>query len=408
VLIAGGYNGTYLNTAELYDPASGVFMPTGTMTAARGWHTATLLADGTVLLTGGMNASGSLATAEVYYPDTGLFLPTSSDMSSPRSFHTASLFLTKDETADNTNTKVLIAGGSSGSETLKSADVYDPLKRTFVQSADMSTARQGHSATSLVGGAQGYLRITSDYGMLFTEIYNNGGADTGLNGINVDKYEGVKKIYSPQFAMLPSYQTNINIINANENEATVSITLHGQDGTVLVDSLTKVLPANAQIKGNLLDLFGNDSRLVNKTGWLEVTSGLDKIIGIVSFTDPDNRFLTAYELSGNPLRNFVVPQVAEDYQYATGVALLNSGDAAANVRVELWGSSGTLDSVNTITLAPHSQTAQTLTGLFPGMRDHRTGNVRIHSDQPLHSFAALYSLDLRFIATITAVPYPGQ
>jgi hypothetical protein len=244
--------------------------------------------------------------------------------------------------------------------------------------------------------------------MLFTEIYDNGGAATGLNGINVDKYDGVKKIYSPQFALLPSYQTYINVINANEENATVSITLHGQDGTVLASSLTKVLPANSQIKGNLLDLFDNNSQLVNRTGWVEVTSTLDKVVGIVSFTDPDNKFLTAYELSGNPERDFVIPLVSEDFQYATGVALLNSGDSTATIRVELWGVSGTLDSVNTITLAPHAQTAQTLTGLFPGMRDHRTGNVRIHSDQPLHSFAALYSLDLRFIATITAVPYPGQ
>ncbi len=408
VLIVGGYNGTYLNSAELYDPASGVFTPTGSMAMGRGWHTATLLADGTVLIAGGLNSTGSLASAEIYYPDTGLFLPTSSDMSSPRAFHSAALYLTLNAVADNTNTKVLIAGGANGSTTLSSADIYDPLKRTFVPASDMSTTRQGHTATMLVGGAEGYLRVTSNYGMLFTEIYNNGGADTGINGINVDRYEGVKSIYSPQFAILPDYQTHINVINANEDDATVSIILHGPDGTVLGSPLTRVLAANAQIKGNLLDLFNSNAQLAGKTGWIEVTSSLDKIVGIVSYTNPGNNFLTAYELSRAPLKNFVLPLVSEDYQYATGVALLNSGSVAANVQVELWGPSGTLDSVRSITLAPHAQTAQTLSTLFPGMHDHRSGNVRIHSDQPLHSFAALYSQDLRFITTITAVPYPGQ
>jgi hypothetical protein len=61
VLIAGGAS------AELFDPATGDFVPTGNMTTPRSSHTATVLGDGRVLVTGGIGTSGvTLATAELY------------------------------------------------------------------------------------------------------------------------------------------------------------------------------------------------------------------------------------------------------------------------------------------------------------------------------------------------------
>lgn len=67
VLVAGGSSGGNVTaSAELYDPETGTFEATSSMSTARGGLTATLLLDGRVLIVGGWNSSGTLASAEVY------------------------------------------------------------------------------------------------------------------------------------------------------------------------------------------------------------------------------------------------------------------------------------------------------------------------------------------------------
>ncbi len=88
VLVAGGYSGTgYLASAELYDLASGTWSATGGMITPRVGHTATLLRNGKVLVTGGASAAAPnadglktqvLASAELYDPASGTWTPTGS------------------------------------------------------------------------------------------------------------------------------------------------------------------------------------------------------------------------------------------------------------------------------------------------------------------------------------------
>ncbi len=412
VLIAGGYNGSTLSSAELYDPSTGMFSLVSSMTVERSHHSATLMSDGTVLIAGGKNASGPLNTAEIYDPRNASFLSTEGTMLSARSSHTATLL---DNDAEGDDDYVIIAGGFgySGEEdddlgALYASEYYTPSTGRFTRaSVVLSESRQGHTATLLSAGNQGYLRAASKSGMLFTEIYSNGGANTSVNGIDLDKYDGVTRLYSPQFAASSNFTTSLNIINGNQDsEAEVTLTLHAPDGSVLAAPVRRILPVNAQLKAGLLSVFQNHPGLQSMTGWLEVASSVDRVVGTLSFADPDKKSLVSFELSGTPMRDFIFPLVSEDLDFLTEIGLLNSGDQTANVEIELWSPSGTLEASKTVTIAPGTRIAEGLSQWFPGMQPLLSANVRVHSDQPLHGMGLMFDQKLSFISFVPPVSIP--
>jgi hypothetical protein len=157
ILIAGGRNSTCWYgcpeltwaSAELYDPATGTFTPTGRMAQARYGHTATPLPDGRVLITGGTTPdlpdTDVSSSVEIYDPATGAFTAAGT-MLRPRSHHTATLL---------TDGRVLLAHGrTQGEGSLASAtlEVFDPLlARSTLLSSNLTT-RYRHTATRLLSG----------------------------------------------------------------------------------------------------------------------------------------------------------------------------------------------------------------------------------------------------------------
>jgi WD40 repeat protein len=68
VLVTGGFSDTSLNSTELYDPSTGNWTTTGSMHHERHYHTAAVLPNGKVLVTGGYEDNDVLFSAELYYP----------------------------------------------------------------------------------------------------------------------------------------------------------------------------------------------------------------------------------------------------------------------------------------------------------------------------------------------------
>lgn len=144
------------------------FVSTGNMNLARAIHTATLLNDGRVLVTGGWYTSGGITnTAEIYSPTTGTWRYTLFPMNEARTEHTATLLQ---------NGKVLIAGGGSLCCSLKTAEIFDPATETFTLTGSMTNERHGFEAVRLNDGRVLVVSGASTVTFLATptnEVYNS-------------------------------------------------------------------------------------------------------------------------------------------------------------------------------------------------------------------------------------------
>jgi WD40 repeat protein len=150
VLVAGGHSGTRLASAELYDPVSATWTAAADMTEPYLGHTATLLPNGTVLVAGGDVPRGGGAVgsahAAVYDPVTATWTTTGS-MITPRLAHTAALL---------PDGRVLVSGGRAyggpSAELYPESELYNPRTGSWTATADMTQARAGHTATLLPDG----------------------------------------------------------------------------------------------------------------------------------------------------------------------------------------------------------------------------------------------------------------
>jgi uncharacterized repeat protein (TIGR01451 family) len=141
VLLAGGWNtgsAQPSGSTDLYDPHVELFALSGNLQVPRFDHTATLLPDGFVLMVGGNTGGVSTASIELYNPTNGGFSLTNS-LNVPRSGHTATRL------ADG---RVVLAGGAADA----SVEIFSYTDGTVSSGGNMVAPRAGHVAALLPSG----------------------------------------------------------------------------------------------------------------------------------------------------------------------------------------------------------------------------------------------------------------
>ncbi|MEP6636271.1 MAG: kelch repeat-containing protein [Acidobacteriota bacterium] len=203
VLVVGGVTtGDFLDTAELYDPATGTWSTAGRLRAGRYLHTATLLPNGKVLVSGGISSTappefGVTTSSELYDPATGTWSATG-NLNTARFWYTATLVA---------NGKVLVVGGAHNPLVLDSAELYDPATGAWTVTGNLNAARYGHTATLLQNG----------------KVLVTGGSDDG----DLSSTLASAELYDPAMG------TWSNAANLNRSRALHTATLL-PDGKVLV------------------------------------------------------------------------------------------------------------------------------------------------------------------------------
>ena len=271
VLIAGGIglcstSCVNNNTAEIYNPSTGTFTPTGTMLVSGADQAATLLPSGQVLFVGGFVGGVETTTAEIYDPSLGTFSQTGS-LNIARSLFTATLL---------TNGTVLIAGGNPAFAAPASAEIYDPSSGTFALTGSLHQPRFGNTANLLSNGTV----VITGGGFASTEFYNPATRVFTSNStfMNIDRTGHTQtKLADGRFLIIGGMDTGQTVLSSAEiyDPTTNMFTLTGSlatgrqmhtatllgNGTVLVvggfsDNLMTKLVSTAELYNPVSGTFG--------------------------------------------------------------------------------------------------------------------------------------------------------
>jgi fibronectin type III domain protein/galactose oxidase-like protein/Kelch motif protein len=154
IVVIGGVINSVTNTptatVEIYFTTAAAWGDGASLANARSSHTATLLSDGRILVTGGFNIGVPINSSEIYNPITKLWAATGDNMAVARGGHTATLLTTGTNSGN-----VLICGGQSGpAETVITAtcDMFDTSANTFSPVTSMNSPRMAHTANLFSSG----------------------------------------------------------------------------------------------------------------------------------------------------------------------------------------------------------------------------------------------------------------
>ena len=250
----------------------------------------------------------------------------------------------------------------------------------------------------------GYVRVSSQTGVLAFQRYFDDQRLAGLNGIPVGpEAELETTLYIPEVEAFAGSETFVNLIHAGTGTASLTLSLKGNQGEDLAAPVDLQMEAAHSIRRNVAELFN----LVNQgavTGWILIETDIPGVVGNAEVHSVSGQTMTSILLQGSPMESFVFSHVVQRFGISTRLILLNPGPTAATVQVEVYRSDGSLLDGLSLSIAPSQRGSRLLKELFPHLPDLIGGSIPVSSDQGLIGLEFFFADNAAFLASVPAQP----
>ncbi|HEY3130293.1 MAG TPA: hypothetical protein VGL91_12610 [Acidobacteriota bacterium] len=256
--------------------------------------------------------------------------------------------------------------------------------------------------------AGGYVVATGDTNIAGFEFVKSPGGD--LLGLNARAAtEQLANLFFPQMAVLGPWKTDLGLVNYSTSPVIVTISAYKPDGTLYAtgnvqnNPVTRSLAAGVGLREDVAAMFGFSGASA-QDGWIKVESTSAAVNGYVSYGA--GRSVAAVASASQGLTRAIFSHIATSSGFFNGVAVLNPGSMAVNVRILAIQPGGqVLGSFDTV-LAPGQRLSKQINEVIPQASGQAGGIIWIKSDRPVY-LTELFGTN-NTLANVPAQPAPDS
>lgn len=328
-------------------------------------------------------------------------------------FSTTTFLINPNESVTTTVQLSLINGASTKIKSIEIVPkgIVELNVEDFFKDVDSVAVSGVNSSAPLFenSASEAYLIAEAGVDIAGFELVGKEGED--LLGLNArPASELLSTLLFPQLAVLDPFITEAVIGNFSDEASIVTMTVYQENGQIFNDEVqtnpvTLALNPGQSLRIDLKETFGF-SGTTTIEGWLKVESTSPSINGSVSYSIPELGSIAAVSSVMEGSRKALISHIGTSLGFFTGLATLNAGALAANVRVVALMPNGTVLGTFTTTLQPGERRSDLLSDIIPEAEGQAGGMIWIESDVPVYLTAIFGSLETGVFANVPPQSVP--
>ena len=252
-------------------------------------------------------------------------------------------------------------------------------------------------------GKEHYLVLTAAQRLrAFVRYYNDRtlGLLEGTQTIGPEAQLAQRQI-APQVVAFGGHSSTLTVINFSAEEAVVTLTLNPEDGQLEVGPVEVTLQSGMVLKGDVADLFGLEDTGQIVSGWVDVVSDREGLLGSVEFQLFDGKAMSVLPFFPEGSKRIIFSHVAQGLGFGTGMVLLNPTDQTATVNVILRLVDGSQVTATQLVLKPGERVSLLLEQLFGQEIEQIGGRIDLLSDVAIIAVELFFSEDGEILSAVS-------